>query len=90
MEYAEGAAIACVLTMVGGMWVFLQKLISTKLKELYEIMGKLIDRHNKADLSADRRHEAVCEKIDELEAEVSSLKEKIAFLQGRINGNSPH
>lgn len=88
MEYYEGAAIVCCLAMLGGMWVFLQKLITSKLKELYEITVKLIERFNKADETADRRHENVIEKIDELEGQVSQLREKISFLQGRINGKN--
>lgn len=90
MEYAEGAAIACVIAMVGGMWVFLQRLVGAKLKEMQDILVKLIDRHNKSDSSADRRLEMTLAKIDELEVEVSGLKEKISYLQGRINGHAPH
>jgi len=88
MEYYEGAAIGCCLVMLAGMWVFLQKLITSKLKELYEILVKLIDRFNKADDSADRRHELLVEEIDQLKEQVSQLREKISFLQGRINGKS--
>ena len=88
VEYYEGGAIVVVLGMVGGMWVFLQKLITSKLKELYEILVKLIDRFNKADDSADRRHELLVEEIDQLKEQVSQLREKISFLQGRINGKS--
>ena len=50
--------------------------------------GTEIDRFNKADDSADRRHELLVEEIDQLKEQVSQLREKISFLQGRINGKS--
>ena len=55
-------------------------------KDLSDIIVKLIDRHNVADNSADRRQEQVIDKIDSLEREVCDLKERISYLQGRING----
>jgi peptidoglycan hydrolase CwlO-like protein len=85
-EYFEGAAILSSLAMLGAMWAFLQKLISNKLKDLSDIIVKLIDRHNSSDNSADRRQEQVTDKIDSLEREVCDLKERISYLQGRING----
>ena len=88
VEYYEGAAIACCLAMLGGMWMFLQRLISSKLKELYEITVKLIERHNQSDTHADRRHEQIVEKVDELEGQISQLREKVSLLQGRINGKT--
>lgn len=88
MEYYEGAAIGCCLVMLAGMWVFLQKLITSKLRELYEITVKLIERHNQSDTHADRRHEQIVEKVDELEGQISQLREKVSFLQGRINGKT--
>ena len=38
----EGGAIAVCLGLVGTMWGFLQKLVSSKLREQYEIIVKLI------------------------------------------------
>lgn len=87
ISYIEGTAIALMLTMVATMWHFLQRLISTKLRELHEIIIKLIDRSNRESESKDMRHMAVCEKIDELEKTVSGLSERISFLQGRINSS---
>ena len=88
MEYYEGGAIVVVLGMVGGMWVFLQKLITTRIQGLHDITVKLIDRFNKIDETADRRHELVINEIDQLKEQVSLLREKISFLQGRINGKT--
>lgn len=84
----EGSAIALCLGLVATMWTFLQKLLGSKLKELYDINIKLIDRHNKSDQASDRRHETILHNLGELEQEVSALKEKISFIQGRINGGS--
>ena len=74
-----------ILALVAGMWGFLQKLISTKLKSLEEIIVKLIDRFNRSDESADRRFEALVEKFEHLESEVARLREKASYLTGRIN-----
>ena len=85
----EGGAIAVCLGLVGTMWGFLQKLVSSKLREQYEIIVKLIDRMNRSDDAAERRHNAMIDKTDELEKSVGLLSEKISFLQGRINSSSP-
>jgi len=81
----EGGAIAVCLGLVGTMWGFLQKLVSSKLREQYEIIVKLIDRMNRSDDAAERRHNAMIEKTDDLEKAVVVLTDKISYLQGRIN-----
>jgi hypothetical protein len=83
--FFEGGAIALCLGLVGTMWGFLQKLVSSKLREQYEVIVKLIDRLNRLDDAAERRHNATIEKTDELEKTVGALSEKISFLQGRVN-----
>ena len=84
----EGSAIAVCLGLVGTMWGFLQKLVSSKLREQYEIIVKLIDRTNRSDDAADRRHNAMIEKTDDLEKAVVVLTDKISYLQGRINSRA--
>jgi hypothetical protein len=84
----EGGAIAVCLGLVGTMWLFLQKLVSSKLSEQYEIIVKLIDRMNRSDEAAERRHNAMIEKTDELEKAVVVLTDKISYLQGRINSRA--
>ena len=69
------------------MWAFLIKLISSKLKDLHEIIVKLIDRSNRESESRDVRHLTLCDKVDDLEKTVSGLSERISFLQGRINSH---
>ena len=83
--FFEGGAIALCLGLVGTMLGFLQKLVSSKLREQYEVIVKLIDRLNRLDDAAERRHNAMIEKTDELEKTVGALSEKISFLQGRVN-----
>ena len=83
--FFEGGAIALCLGLVGTMWGFLQKLVSSKLREQYEVIVKLIDRLNRLDDAAERRHNAMIEKTDELEKTDGTLSEKISFLQGRVN-----
>ena len=82
----EGGAIALCLGLVATLVTFLQKLIGSRIKELYEINVKLIDRHNKSDERSAKRHEITVGKLGALEQEVSDLKGKISFLQGRIKG----
>jgi len=84
----EGGAIAVCLGLVGTMWGFLQKLVSSKLREQYEIIVKLIDRMNRSDDAAERRHNAMIEKTDDLEKAVVVLTDKISYLQGRINSRA--
>ncbi|PCJ10871.1 MAG: hypothetical protein COB10_10645 [Planctomycetota bacterium] len=84
----EGGAIAVCLGLVGTMWGFLQKLVSSKLREQYEIIVKLIDRINRSDDAAERRHNAMIEKTDDLEKAVVVLTDKISYLQGRINSKA--
>ena len=84
----EGSAIAVCLGLVGTMGGFLQKLVSSKLREQYEIIVKLIDRMNRSDDAADRRHNAMIEKTDDLEKAVVVLTDKISYLQGRINSRA--
>jgi len=84
----EGGAIAVCIGLVGTMWGFLQKLVSSKLREQYEIIVKLIDRMNRSDDAADRRHNAMIEKTDDLEKAVVVLTDKISYLQGRINSRA--
>jgi hypothetical protein len=84
----EGGAVALCLGLVGTGWLFLQKLVSSKLRDQHEVMVKLIDKMNRFDEAAERRHNVLTEKTDELEKTVGALSEKISFLQGRVNSRS--
>jgi len=50
-----------------------------KLEEIENITIKLIDRWNRSDEKAERRH-------DKFRDEMNDLTDDIAFLKGRING----
>jgi hypothetical protein len=88
MEYAEGAAIATSLAMLGGMWMFLQRLITTKLSALETIIVKLIDRFNRNDDEELQRTQMLIQKLDEVEREIAMLREKLSYVTGRINGGA--
>lgn len=88
VEYAEGAAIATSLAMLAGMWMFLQRLITTKLAALEAIIVKLIDRFNRNDDEELQRAQMLITKLDEVEKEIAMLREKLSYVTGRINGSA--
>ena len=79
--FAEYGVIGVMVMLFAGQMIFLQKTLMTKLMEIEEITIKLIDRWNKADDRAERRHEKVIE-------EMNDVTDEINFLKGRINGGS--
>ena len=81
--------ILAVLAIVGGLITFLQKVLYNQGKTLYDVIVKLIDRHNKSDArmesmadqlsnAADRRHEKVIE-------EMNDMTDTLNYIKGRIN-----
>ena len=81
--------ILAVLAIVGGLITFLQKVLYNQGKTLYDVIVKLIDRHNKSDArmeamadqlsnAADRRHEKV---VDEM----NDMTDTLNYIKGRIN-----
>tara|TARA_Y100000310_G_scaffold108643_1_gene107026 strand:+ start:322 stop:573 length:252 start_codon:yes stop_codon:yes gene_type:complete len=72
--------IMAIVGIFGGLITFLQKVLWTQGKNNYSIIVKLIDRLNKTDSDATRRHEQVLQEINDLTDDVS-------FLKGRINGS---
>ena len=78
-----------VLAIVGGLITFLQKVLYNQGKTLYDVIVKLIDRHNKSDArmeamadqlsaAADRRHEKL---VDEM----NDTPDTLNYIKGRIN-----
>jgi hypothetical protein len=65
--------------LFAGQVVFLQKTLMAKLEEIEDITIKLIDRWNRSDERAERRHEKA---VDEM----NQITDDISFLKGRING----
>ena len=77
--FAEYGVIGVMVMLFAGQMVFLQKTLMSKLDEIEEITIKLIDRWNRADEKADRRHE---KQVDEM----NQVTDDLNFLKGRING----
>ena len=79
--FAEYGAIGVLIVLFAGQIVFLQKTLMAKLAEIENISIKLIDRWNRSDERADRRHEKQVE-------EMNDITDQINFLKGRINGGA--
>ena len=67
--------------LFAGQMIFLQKTLMAKLAEIEEITIKLIDRWNKSDDRAERRHEKQI-------GQMNYLTDDVNFLKGRINGGT--
>ena len=77
--FAEYGVIGVMVMLFAGQMVFLQKTLMAKLSEIEEITIKLIDRWNKSDDRAERRHEKQI-------GQMNYLTDDVNFLKGRING----
>mgnify|MGYP003137494051 FL=1 len=77
--FAEYGVIGVMVMLFAGQMVFLQKTLMAKLTEIEEITIKLIDRWNKSDDRAERRHEKQI-------GQMNYLTDDVNFLKGRING----
>ena len=77
--FAEYGVIGVMVMLFAGQMVFLQKTLMAKLAEIEEITIKLIDRWNKSDERAERRHEKQI-------GQMNYLTDDVNFLKGRING----
>ena len=79
--FAEYGVIGVMVMLFAGQMVFLQKTLMAKLAEIEEMVVALINRFNKTDDRADRRHE-------KLIGQMNYLTDDVNFLKGRINGGS--
>ena len=77
--FAEYGVIGVMVMLFAGQMVFLQKTLMAKLAEIEDITIKLIDRWNKSDERAERRHEKQI-------GQMNYLTDDVNFLKGRING----
>jgi hypothetical protein len=77
--FAEHGMIGLVGVLFAGQMVFLHKTLMGKLMEIEQITIKLIDRWNKSDEKAERRHEKQI-------GQMNYLTDDVNFLKGRING----
>ena len=77
--FAEYGVIGVMVMLFAGQMMFLQKTLMSKLMEIEQITIKLIDRWNKSDEKAERRHEKQI-------GQMNYLTDDVNFLKGRING----
>ena len=75
---AEWGIVGVIVFLFIGQIMFLQKTLTSKLKEIEEIVIKLIDRWNRSDESRDRRHEDIIK-------ELNDVTDDLNFLKGRMN-----
>jgi len=79
--FAEHGMIGLVGVLFAAQMVFLHKTLMGKLVEIEQITIKLIDRWNKSDEKAERRHEKQI-------GQMNYLTDDVNFLKGRINGGT--
>tara|TARA_R110002020_G_scaffold229361_1_gene440121 strand:- start:2114 stop:2362 length:249 start_codon:yes stop_codon:yes gene_type:complete len=79
--YAEYGAMGVIVLLFIGMIQFLRTTLMSKLREIEDIVIKLIDRWNRSDEVRDRRHE-------DLLKELNDQSDDLNFLKGRANGKS--
>ena len=79
--YTEYGAMGVIVLLFVGMISFLRTTLMGKLNEIEQINIKLIDRWNRSDERAERRHEKA---VDEM----NQITDDINFLKGRINGGN--
>ena len=77
--FAEYGTIGVMVVLFAGQIMFLQKTLMSKLKEVEDITIQLINRWNKSDEKAERRHERSV-------IEMNQITDALNFLKGRING----
>ena len=77
--YTEYGAMGVIVLLFIGMIQFLRTTLMSKLREIEDIVIKLIDRWNRSDEVRDRRHE-------DLLKELNDQSDDLNFLKGRANG----
>ena len=92
--FAEYGIIGLMAMMFAGQMAWLQKVLTQKLLDQYQILIKLIDRFNKSDDSydkwqdkiienAERRHESLLKEINDLTEDVNYIKCTISRMNGK-------
>jgi uncharacterized protein YllA (UPF0747 family) len=71
---AEWGIVGVIVFLFIGQIMFLQKTLTSKLKEIEEIVIKLIDRWNRSDESRDRRHEDIIKELNDVTDDLNFLK----------------
>ena len=92
--FAEYGIVGVMVRLFAGQMAWLQKVVTQKLTDQYQILIKLIDRFNKSDDSydrwqdkiidnAERRHESVVKELNDLTDDMNYLKGIVSRLNGK-------
>jgi|TARA_Y100000114_G_C11716518_1_gene306262 hypothetical protein len=92
--FAEYGIVGVMVMLFAGQMAWLQKVLTQKLTDQYQILVKLIDRFNKSDDSydrwqdkiidnAERRHESVVKELNDLTDDINYLKGIVSRLNGK-------
>jgi|TARA_Y100000401_G_scaffold50466_1_gene39393 hypothetical protein len=92
--FTEFGALGLLAALFAAQMAWLQKVLTQKLLDQYQILIKLIDRFNKSDDSydkwqdkiienAERRHESVLKEINDLTDDMNYVKGIVSRLNGK-------
>jgi hypothetical protein len=92
--FAEYGIVGVMVMLFAAQMAWLQKVLTQKLTDQYQILVKLIDRFNKSDDSydrwqdkiidnAERRHESVVKELNDLTDDINYLKGIVSRLNGK-------
>ena len=92
--FAEYGIVGVMVMLFAGQMAWLQKVLTQKLTDQYQILIKLIDRFNKSDDSydrwqdkiidnAERRHESVVKELNDLTDDMNYLIGIVSRLKGK-------
>ena len=92
--FAEYGIVGVMVMLFAAQMAWLQKVLTQKLTDNYQILVKLIDRFNKSDDSydrwqdkiidnAERRHESVVKELNDLTDDINYLKGIVSRLNGK-------
>ena len=92
--FAEYGIVGVMVMLFAAQMSWLQKVLTQKLTDQYQILVKLIDRFNKSDDSydrwqdkiidnAERRHESVVKELNDLTDDINYLKGIVSRLNGK-------
>ena len=92
--FAEYGIVGVMVMLFAAQMAWLQKVLTQKLTDQYQILIKLIDRFNKSDDSydrwqdkiidnAERRHESVVKELNDLTDDMNYLKGIVSRLNGK-------
>jgi len=81
-SYAEYGAVGIIALLFVGMISFLRTTMMGKLKEIEDIVIKLIDRWNRSDEMRDRRHDRSIQELNKITEDLNYIKGIIANTHG--------